>query len=56
MPVFKETLRELKLLAEVGSPLSLVGFSLELRESPVLEQAPMKSENISEESPEEEPA
>lgn len=52
MPVFKEALRELKLLAEVGSPLTLVGFSLEFRESPVLEQAPMESENISGKSPE----
>lgn len=43
--VFEGTLEELELLAEGGSPLTLAGFSLEHKESPVSEQAPTEAES-----------
>lgn len=46
--VFEGTLEE---LAPWGSPLTLVGFSLEHRESPVSEQAHMEAEGSSGDSP-----
>lgn len=56
MPVWylRKILEELELLAEGGggwSPLTLVRFSLEHRDSPLLKQAPVEAEGITGGSP-----